>query len=338
MKNKAYIKYFIIFSIVLIGLLPTYNFYLYAKNYDYKKLFNTDSIEKYVNYGVYILLDRSMNQEQVITGKDGFLFLGNQYNNILHKTNGVYRPTNEEINSWTNKLKDLQKWYEDRGIKFIIVIAPNKHSIYKEKLPNWMQYDGKTITDDIVEYANLKNINILDLRSVLISQKNENYLLYTKHETHWNNIGAGIAYSQTIDFLNKKYNIKLNKIKFTTTEYSRNKSPLGNFMKIGDLIKVEDDTYRYSDINMSNILVKDIQKDTLKIMNNSVKNIVNTNVYTNDQAKAIFNARSKNNAQLLFLCDSFSATGDFIIGNSILYNETFSKTYKFHYNHICKVL
>ena len=135
MKNKTYIKYFIIFSIILISLLPVYNFYQYAKNYDYKKSFNIDNIEKYINYSIYKLFNRSMVQEKVITGKEDFLFLGNSYDKVLHKTNGVYRPTKSETDVWTNKLKDLQKWYEDSGIKFIIAIAPNKHSIYKEKLP-----------------------------------------------------------------------------------------------------------------------------------------------------------------------------------------------------------
>ena len=99
MKNKSYIKYFIMFSIILISLLPAYNFYLYAKNYDLKKSFNVDSVEKYVNYIVYKLFNRSMVQEQVIIGKDDFLFLGNDYAKVLDKTNGMYRPSNEEISN-----------------------------------------------------------------------------------------------------------------------------------------------------------------------------------------------------------------------------------------------
>ena len=57
MKYKSYIKYFLIFSLILISLLPAYNFYQYAKNYDFKKSFNLDNIEKYVNYTIYKLLN-----------------------------------------------------------------------------------------------------------------------------------------------------------------------------------------------------------------------------------------------------------------------------------------
>ena len=61
MKNKSYIKYFIMFSIILISLLPAYNFYLYAKNYDLKKVkiltalifLNVAGLHEY-HYGLFL--------------------------------------------------------------------------------------------------------------------------------------------------------------------------------------------------------------------------------------------------------------------------------------------
>ncbi len=190
-------------ALAFIVALPAYNFYQYAKKYDYKQLVNTDILESYRNYLVYKFLDRSMVQDKVIVGKDGFLFLGNQYNNVLHQTNGIIRASNKEIEQWSDRLKTLQEWYEKRGIKFIVVIAPNKHSIYRDKLPDWMQYEGKNVTDAIVATAYTKKINLLDLREVFAKYKiNSAKLLYQKSDTHWNNIAAGIAYDKTIESIN----------------------------------------------------------------------------------------------------------------------------------------
>ena len=324
MKYKSYIKYFLIFSIILISLLPAYNFYQYAKNYDFKKSFNLDNVEKYVNYTIYKLFNRSMNQAQVIAGKDDFLFLGNNYDNVLHKTNGIYKPTNEEINNWTNKLKDLQKWYEDRGIKFVIAIAPNKHSIYKEKLPNWMQYDGKIITDDIVDQANLRNINILDLREKLVeAKKQESDILYWKTDTHWNEKGASIAFDTIIN----KLNINLYKPKYNLNPSTRGGGDLSSFLKINTILNKDyEKNYTYSFEKNYNICKGNINKEN-HILEKCEK-VDNPIVDIGSQPQYINNQDSENKNKLLFLCDSFGGAP------SQLYNGTFSSIYKFHWSHI----
>jgi len=167
MSYKKSTQYFLLLSIVLMSILPIANtliFLVFSKNnqtlldLDKKQLFSTDNIESYVNYSAYKQFNISLVNNKVIIGKDGFLFLGNDSGRVLDKTKGVFRPSKKEIELWSDKLKDLQDWYENQGIKFVIVIAPNKHSIYPEKLPHWMEYHGKTITDDIVEQSNTKGV------------------------------------------------------------------------------------------------------------------------------------------------------------------------------------
>lgn len=324
MINKRFIKYFITFSFLVVSILPIYNFYQYAKKYDFKKSFNLDNVEKYINYTVYKIFNRSMNPEQVITGRDGFLFLGNQYNNILHKTNGVFRPDNSEVKDWADKLKDLQNWYEERGIKFVIVIAPNKHSIYKEKLPNWMKYDGETITDDIVKFSNEKQINILDLRKDLLDSR-EIRETYGKYGTHWNAFGAYVGYSKTIDFLNENHSLKLRKINPPIIDYFKNsdKDLLG-MLKVSDLIEMEN-SYKY-DLNNTIVCYGDINRSSSELL--PCKNISNPKVSINNTPRYITNKLSLNDQKALFIGDSFS------VQNSQLYNITFSEIWKWHHSHI----
>lgn len=328
MQQKKQIKYFIIVSVILISLLPTYNFYQYAKQYNYSKLFNIDTIEKYINYTVYRVLNRSMVQNSVVVGKDNFLFLGNGYANIVHKTNGTYKPSQKEIDSWTDKLKTLQSWYNNRGIKFVIVIAPNKHTIYKDKLPYWMQYDGKTITDDIVEYANKKNINILDLRTSLMNKKkNDDSLLYFKSDTHWNLLGASYGYSATMDYINKIYDVNLTKPTYTISDNMRSGGDLANFLKIGSILSKDyENGYKFNIENNLEVCHGNINRNNghLERCENK-KNLV---MGIGSKPQYMINNNINENKKLLFLCDSFGSAP------SELYNLSFNTIYKWYYGHI----
>lgn len=322
MKNKKIAILFIVLPVILIALLPAYNFYQYAKKYNYKKLFNTDSIEKYVNYSVYKIFNKSLVQDSVIAGKDGFLFLGNAYNNVLHKTNGTYRPSKYDIDSWTSRLKDVQNWYEKRGIKFVIAIAPNKHTIYKEKLPNWMSYDGKTLTDDIVKFAKEKDINMLDLRTALRKEKKKNQI-YFKTDTHWNQIGAALAYEETISYLNNKYKINIPKPKYKMSQESRVPGDLALFLKISPLLGNKyEKRFNYIFDKKSDICKGNIDKYNLKL-----KPCIKTNnpiILINNQPQYTVN-RSIKKHKLLFVCDSFATQA------SQLYNSSFNAIFKMYY-------
>lgn len=326
------IKYFIIISIIIISILPIYNFYDYAKKYDYSKLFNTDTIEEYINYTVYKLFNRSLVQDSVITGKDDFLFLGNKYKNVLHKTNGIYRPSDKEIDEWTNKLRDLQSWYEDRGIKFVLVIAPNKHTIYREKLPNWMKYSGKTITDDIVKHTNKKNINVLDLRQILINNKKDK-TLYMKTDTHWNNVGASIGYDATIAYINNTYRINLAKPTYIIKNKYRDAGDLANFLKIKTLLADDYENVYTFDFGYDYYVCNGkINRDNNAL--EKCENVINPYMYINSKPQYMINNNSLNKQKLLWLCDSYAGGDGGKVANSQLYNATFQIIWKWHFGQI----
>jgi len=325
MQYKQYLKYFVVIAIIVIAFLPSYNFYQYAKKYDCKKLFNTDGVEKYVNYFVYKVFNRSMEQDKVVVGKDGFLFLGNKFSKIVHKTNGTLQLSQKEIDIWTDKLIDLQQWYEDQGIKFIILLAPNKHAIYKEKLPNWMEYSGQTMTDNILDSAKKKNIHILDLRPILSKHKKDG-LLYFKTDTHWNKKGAYIAFNATLDFLNTLYDTTFQKPHLSLQKIDNASGDLARFLKIpsllGDHYEIEYQYDFYQNFNLCRGVI-DKNSGNLKIckkVENPIIGITRAPQYTIN--------RSVPTNKLLLICDSFASQ------SSQLYNATFNIIWRWHYNHL----
>jgi len=312
-------------ALAFIVALPAYNFYQYAKKYDYKQLVNTDILESYRNYLVYKFLDRSMVQDKVIVGKDGFLFLGNDFNKVLDKTKGVLRPSKKEIDQWSDKLKNLQNWYENQGIKFVIVIAPNKHSIYREKLPNWMEYQGKTITDDIVESSMKRNINLLDLRPILLNKKDDK-LLYFKTDTHWNQRGAAFAFEAIISYINRKHNLNIITPSYQLKQTHVGTGDLANFLKISTIMdKNYEKSYPYIFDKQSKICIGDIDREESNL--SPCKEVENQIMPTNEQPLYMINSHVKEN-KLLLVCDSF---GDI---PSVLYNSSFNTIYKWYFSHI----
>ena len=321
-KNK--IKVFFTCVLVAFFILPVINNLNLEKEFNLdtiEKEFNLDTIEKYVNFVTYKTFNRSLNQKQVITGKDNFLFLGNQYNQVLHQTNGTKKTLQSDIEKITYNLKSLQDWYEKREIKFVLVVAPNKHSVYKDKLPKWMEYSGKTTTNRIIDSAKKMNVNILDLTIILNKEKLKNDdLLYFKTDTHWNDKAAAIGYEETINYLNQKYKLEINKPKYNFTRSYTYPGDLSRFLKINEILgnKYEETPYIKLKKNIQ-ICIGEIVIESGKMKNcrktwNGIT-AYNKNMYIKNEFKK--------NGTLLFLGDSSSKA------NSLLYNASFDTIWKF---------
>jgi hypothetical protein len=330
MSYKKSVIFFLFISVTAVNILPLFNsaVILFENkknilNTSKKEFFSTDKFESYRNYIVYKFFNISLVDKKVIAGKDNFLFLGNAFNNVLDKTSGKFRPDRAEIDNWTDKLKTLQKWYEDKGIKFVIAIAPNKHSIYKEKLPDRLSYNGKTITDDIVDFSKKKNINLLDLRPALLKNKKQEELIYWKTDTHWNEKGAALAFEEIISYINKKHQINISIPQYSLKTFEKAAGDLSNFLKINQILPADyEKGYKYVFNNKYDICKGNINKEN-GILD---KCIITDNPIIDPykQTQYIIN-KSINNYSLLFIGDSFS------VPPSQLYNTSFHTVWKWFY-------
>ena len=326
-KSKQKVLIFVFLSAVIIFALPVFNsFFISYKDFNAINLYKADRFIGYVNYIFYNNLKRSLIESKVVVGKDGFLFLGNRFDKVIDKTIGKYKPNSEEINFWTNQLLALQNKYELKGIKFVIVIAPNKHSVYKDYLPNALKGTGFNITDDIVIAAKNKNINILDLREIMRQYKNED-LLYWRTDTHWNEKGAAISYEETINYINNKFEENISVPSYSLIKNTRGGGDLAGFLKIREFIYNDfEDGYDYYFNDNYEICLGDINKESGVLQECIVKN--NPIVDINSNPQYTFNSNSENDFNLLWLCDSFGSAP------SQLYNSTFKSIWKWHWSHL----
>ncbi len=139
-------------------------------------------------------------EEDVIIGKDGWLFYTPTVNDFLGKAT----VSELGIQNILYNLEMMQEFTEQQGGQFLLAVVPNKNSVYPEYMP------------DNYYCPDRKNSNYQRLHSALENSKiNHTYLLsyfydyakydmmpepfYHKQDTHWNNAGALIGYRAMMD-------------------------------------------------------------------------------------------------------------------------------------------
>lgn len=120
-----------------------------------------------------------------------------------------------ELEQIKNNLEKVQKEFKDRNIKFYFLAAPNKQSIYPEFLPNYMKkVRAESRLDQLSEFLkDNKEIAFVNPKNELIAAKSSGPL-YLKYDTHWNDLGAFIAYQKLFQRIGEDFkNVKAKELK-----------------------------------------------------------------------------------------------------------------------------
>jgi hypothetical protein len=140
----------------------------------------------------------------VVLGRDGWLFYATD--RILESRRGVLPFTPAELAAWQAKLEERRDWLAARGIRYVFAVAPEKSSLYAEELPDaWQPLGGYTRTDQLLTWMRSRStVPTLDFRPALAAAK-ESDRLYHRTDTHWNDAGAFIAYSEVAAWLARQF-------------------------------------------------------------------------------------------------------------------------------------
>ncbi len=322
---KAVLIFFFIISGILILSLPVINYLKSSKPVDLDNAFNTDVLESYVNHFVQQNLNRSLVQEQVIAGKNDFLFLGNQHNRIIHKTQGHYQYQESQVKKWIDKLSKIQQWYLNRDLPFMMLISPNKHSIYPEYLPDWIKYDA-SLTNDIYTFGKQKGIHLLDVRQLIRDKKNQSDdLLYLKTDTHWNRDTSAVVYDATIDYLNQTFNLNIKTPQYQFIEQNTGGKDLSKLLKTKALIAKDFEREKVYQFEQQHVVcLGNIAKESFELLPCKKRTNPIYDVYS--QPQYTVNDNALNDYRVLMLCDSFCTQ------SSQLFNATFKQVWKLHYD------
>ena len=145
--------------------------------------------------------------DRVLIGKDGWLFMAAWppgADSVIQQHSGVRLFTEVELERWKTALESRRNWLAGRGIRYLFVVAPDKHSIYPEFLPDYVNGVRETTpADQFMAYMEMhSDVPILDLRPPLRAAKKQG-TLYWRADAHWNELGTFVAYREIIGFLSK---------------------------------------------------------------------------------------------------------------------------------------
>jgi hypothetical protein len=138
------------------------------------------------------LFDRSPT-DKVLIGRDGWLFYTGE--DSLDDFRGRRPFTEAELDGWYRSLKQRRDWLAAQGIAYRFVVAPNKQSIYPERMPASVRRGASDHLDQLLAYLSQRGEADLvqDLRPTLLAHKADG-LLYPAVDVHWNPLGAFLAY------------------------------------------------------------------------------------------------------------------------------------------------
>ncbi len=151
---------------------------------------------------------RSIKPNKAIKGKADWLYLGNDFGGVVSESAGLRHYSDKQLRIIKNNILLLKKSLKRSGIELVVVVPPNKHSVYPEYLPYEIFDDSKL---DILDQQALPAF--LNLKPALLNNK-EMGQLYHKTNSHWNTHGAYFGYRAIINYLNKQVGFDLQALPF----------------------------------------------------------------------------------------------------------------------------
>lgn len=155
-----------------------------------------------LNTYIDIKLFHNADSDSVVLGKEGWLFYKTGGN--ISDYRGVISISAEELEYIKTELTRAKEFFSSRGIKFIVLLAPNKEEIYSQYLPSYIDViNSESRLDKIAKSLEEANINVVYPKEELI-KRSEEYQVYRKYDTHWNRVGAFIAAQELLEELGKE--------------------------------------------------------------------------------------------------------------------------------------
>ncbi len=155
-----------------------------------------------VYYGSRLQMARtgSPMDPEVVAGRDGWFFFDRHYSPGHPHFAEMFGQTplpDSELEAIARNLTLSRQRLESCGIPFYLVLAPDKQSVYPEKLWVPPPEDAVTRTDQLERYLASVDpkLKVIDLRKPLREAKaDQAYDLYKRTDTHWNALGAFVGY------------------------------------------------------------------------------------------------------------------------------------------------
>lgn len=312
MNIKKQVIVFIFSVLTLISIAPAVNIFIGTADIVAQKS-NTkvkpwwhSSIIYNLDFGTVWLsrilspLGISIAPDQVVIGFNKWLFLGNRYVNIRDAVR--QGQTSKDITTAVKIGKNTvawANWFDEMGVQlYRVMVAPNKSTIYPEKLPNWAKpTQSHSSIDSLFTETNGYYIDLR--KSLLDAKKSSSEDLYFHTDTHWNFYGAWIGFMDFISTVNETGQ-NLNYPKNSNFKFGTYiGGDLGRFLRIHDTL---------SDV-WPTILDIDSKNIETNLYDYNSQKLIGTNLYIHpgliQNPLHVISKKALNKKKVLWIRDSF---------------------------------
>ncbi len=132
---------------------------------------------------------------KVIQGKEGYLFLTNDTNQVCSQITGKLILTEKQLFQWKILLEMRKLWLQNQNILYFYFVAPNKECVYSDYLPDHIQISNQRCIFQLMSYLseNSSLATIIYPIDALIEESSK-MNTYRKGDTHWTDFGSYVAY------------------------------------------------------------------------------------------------------------------------------------------------
>ena len=131
----------------------------------------------------------------VIRGRDGWLFYGES--DAIEDYISRDPLTADQVDAWHETVVRSRDWLRARGAAYVFTIAPDKHVVYPEYMPQSLQPVRATRRMDQVLESVAGSGVAVDVRPAIEAAKSHERV-YHLTDSHWNARGALVAYQSII--------------------------------------------------------------------------------------------------------------------------------------------
>jgi len=136
------------------------------------------------------------NSLSYFRGKEDWLFLGNAYDNTVAKLMLGITPSKSEIEATKQLFSNIANSGTQSKTKIVLILGPNKSSIYPEFLPDKFDPPLKRYSSFFLDsLKDVQNLIVYNPTEDFLRLKNTEGILYWMTDTHWNHKGSFLAYS-----------------------------------------------------------------------------------------------------------------------------------------------
>jgi alginate O-acetyltransferase complex protein AlgJ len=140
----------------------------------------------------------------VIVGRQGWLFFGESRIRESYQASTPF--TAQELANWQRELERRRDWLAAQGSDYLLVVAPEKSTMYPDFMPaNIPRLGQQKRLDQLVGFlAENSNLQVIDPREALVEARAQRPTYY-RTDSHWNDWGAFIVYQQILARLSERH-------------------------------------------------------------------------------------------------------------------------------------